>query len=61
MTKEDAEQHAAVWRLAGKLVIADWERHKDTGVELVAATLANSNLAEAMAQSYETMAKAIKE
>ncbi len=62
MTKTDAEQHAAVWRLADKLLLDNMQKAQAGGAaSLVAALLGASHLAENVAIGYETMAKAIHE
>jgi hypothetical protein len=61
MTKTDAEQHAAVWKLADDIVMVAVQKAQAGGsVELVAALLGASHLAEAVSKSYDTMAKALK-
>lgn len=60
MTKEDAEQHSKVWELAAKLIDVELQKSYEEKIELLtAANLAVSNLARAVSQSYETMARAI--
>ena len=61
MTKEDAEQHAAVWRLAHQLTAIDADKSVSmNSKQLTSAILAAGHLAMNVATGYENMAKAIK-